>query len=128
MENNIHDDERLFRRLKNIPQYWKKDTNRPTSAIFKDSKGVSVDRCNFRCQEDIINDEERLHKLYGGGASLKGIVSVRKENCDEVLVKYDPVESNDYHSVIYNNEDTIVLTSGQAKKLAKQCIIEKLYD
>lgn len=128
MENNIHDEERLFRRLKDIPQYWKKDTNRPTSALFKDSKGVSVDRCNFRCKEDIIKDEERLHDLYGGGSELKCIVSVKKENCDEVLVKYEPEENNDYHSVIYSNEDNIVLTRGQAKKLANLCNIEKSYN
>lgn len=127
MDNNIHNDERLFRRLKNIPQYWKKETNRPSSALFKDSRGVSVDRCNFRCKEAVIKDEERLHFLNSNGEELKSIVSVEKSECNDLLVEYKPVQDNDYHSVIYRNRDNIMLTRSQSKRLADQCRIEKVY-
>lgn len=37
---------------------------RPSSALFKDSHGVSVDKDMGRNEKDIISDEERLHRFY----------------------------------------------------------------
>lgn len=127
MDNNIHADESLFRRVSNIPQYWKQGSDKPSSALFKDSNGVSVNRCNYRCKDEIINDEERLHKLYLKGAPLKAIISVKKVLCEDMLVQYDPEDNNKHHSLILRNEDTIQLTESQAKRLSRNCNIEKTY-
>ncbi|EKB48520.1 hypothetical protein B879_02861 [Cecembia lonarensis LW9] len=44
LPQNISDEEILFRAIKPFPNWWKVDINRPSSAAFKDSRGVSVDR------------------------------------------------------------------------------------
>lgn len=45
LDDEVKDSERLYSAIKiSIPHVWKKDVNRPSSAAFKDSKGVSVDR------------------------------------------------------------------------------------
>jgi hypothetical protein len=40
----FHQDENLFRAIKSFPNWWDPETNKPTSAAFKHSYGVSVDR------------------------------------------------------------------------------------
>lgn len=55
LDENIQDDEYLYRRVITNPNFWDFDKNRPSSAIFKDSKGVSVDRQHKREDKDIIN-------------------------------------------------------------------------
>lgn len=49
----------IYRRVKSKPIFMK--DGRPSSALFKDSKGVSVDRDGGRGLDEIIMDEERLH-------------------------------------------------------------------
>ena len=60
----------VYRRVKSKPVFMKE--GRPSSALFKDSKGVSVDRDAGRNLNDIIVDEERLHALYNGGMNEVG--------------------------------------------------------
>ena len=40
--------------------FWKEKEDRPSSALFYDSKGVSIDRRNHRTEDDLIKDEERI--------------------------------------------------------------------
>lgn len=113
---------------------------RPSSALFKDSKGVSVDRDAGRRLEDIIVDEERLHALYNAGMSdeeikekgekLKAIVSLTDEQCDavKVCVIPDPIEGeNENHALIQKSETEIQLSKSQARNLAKMATIVKSY-
>lgn len=127
MDNTIHDDEGLFRRMDNNPNYLKPGTNRPSSALFKDSNGVSVNRCNHRCKDDILRDEERLHEFYAKGTPLISIVSVQMQFCNGLLVEYNPLNENEHHSIIRRDRDTIKLTDSQARNLAKNCVVEKSY-
>ena len=65
---------------------------RPSSALFKDSHGVSVDKDMGRNEKDIISDEERLHRFYNqglteeeirqNGEELRAIISLSDESCD----------------------------------------------
>lgn len=108
--------ERLLRALKNIPEYWKADTGRPSSAAFKDSNGVSVDREGERVIEDAVD----TLVAQRGRESVKGVVSVTVNDCKDVeaLLKYAPLTDNQYHSEIHKDQQKTQLTRGQLKKLA----------
>lgn len=108
--------------------FWKEKEDRPSSALFYDSKGVSIDRRNHRTEDDLIKDEERLHDLYSK-EKLKAIISVEKEFCDslDVKVKSTPDENNPYHCILYRNEGKNELTNSQRRKLSKNCEIIKRY-
>ncbi len=136
---NEQDWEKIFRRIKCKPQFMK--NGRPTSALFKDSHGVSVNRDCGREINDIIADEERLHRLYNAnltvrqieehGEGLKAIISLTHEQCDseEVCVIPDPIDGeNAYHALLQKSATEVVLSSGQARRLAKMAVIEKTYD
>lgn len=122
--------ENFFRRVSEKPNFWKKATNRPSSALFKDSKGVSVNKVSGRFLVDVISFEEGMHERYASAIlGLRAIVSVSDENCNEkeILIKEDPLEDNRYHALVIKSESSLQLTDGQAKHLAKVCNIEKLY-
>ena len=53
MNATISKDEFLYRGV--IELNWDYHNNRPTSAVFKDTKGVSVDRDNFRQEIDCVD-------------------------------------------------------------------------
>lgn len=128
----------IYRRVKSKPIFMKND--RPSSALFKDSKGVSVDRDAGRDVEDIISDEERLHTLYISGLSdeeikecgeeLKAIIQLTDLQCDSVgaCVIPDPIHGeNEYHALLQKSETEIQLSKSQAKTLAKLATVIKSY-
>lgn len=129
----------LFRRVRNIPLYLKEDGS-ISSAIYKDSKGVSMDEGAERFVDDIIADEQRLHELYNvnrsdeernGAYRLVAIAGLDKENCKEknVYIESAPIENeNPYHVLLKKNKDEIVLTSSQCKYLSKRTRVVKSYD
>ncbi len=128
----------IYRRVKSKPVFMK--DGRPSSALFKDSKGVSVDRDAGRKIDEIIADEERLHSLYTKGLSdeeireqgeeLKAIIQLTDMQCDSVAacVIPDPIYGeNEYHSLLQKSESEIPLSKSQAKSLAKLATIVKSY-
>ena len=119
-------DERLYRAVnKNLPCMWKE--NRITSAVFKDSKGISVDRQWNRNINDAVN---ALFKAMSSKLSVDNImvVSIAKKDCDDInaICLYRPIRDNIYHSEIHRDKDMTQLTSAQAKNLAKKVTIEKI--
>ena len=92
----------IYRRVKSKPIFIK--DGKPTSAIFKDSHGVSVNKDANRDLSVIIQEEERLHKFYNRnltesdikqkGEELRAIVSLTDEDCDAVgaYLLSDPIE------------------------------------
>lgn len=130
---------KLFRRIRNLPLYIKKDGT-ISSAIYSDSKGVSVDIDDNRNIEDIVSDEERLHILYNGEKievdpegpyKLIAIASTDKINCDEknVYIELAPIEGeNDFHAILKGAENKILLSPGQRKHLVRNTAIIKTYD
>lgn len=125
----------MVRRIRNKPIFFK--DGRPSSALFKDSKGVSVDKDAGRTKEEIIKEEEKLHKFYNSKngiiedeKQLKAIISVEKEVCDnlEVQIIDSPLVENKYHALLQKSETIVELTKGQAKALAKSAEVLKEYN
>jgi hypothetical protein len=56
VNNEVSNNEWLYRMVLNKPNYWKENENRVSSAAFKDSKGVSVDRDGERPESKIIEE------------------------------------------------------------------------
>ena len=136
MENK--DWKAVYRRVKNKPIFMKE--GRPSSALFKDSKGVSVDMDAERDEKQIIEDEEQLHKFYcrkmgedeikEKGEDLRAIIKVSNEVCatEKVCVISDPITGeNENHALIQRSETEIQLTKRQAKGLARGAKIVKEY-
>ena len=128
----------IYRRVKSKPVFMK--DGRPSSALFKDSKGVSVDRDAGRTIDEIIIDEERLHALYNKGMTddeirekgeeLRAIIALTNEQCEfvDVCVIPDPIkDENEFHALIQKSETEIQLSKSQARNLAKMATIIKSY-
>lgn len=130
---------RVFRRIRNLPMYIKEDGT-ISSAIYSDSKGVSVNIDAGRDISDIIEDEERLHFLYNGEKiegdpegpyKLLAIASVDKVYCDQknVCIDLAPIDGeNNFHALLKGSENKILLSPGQRKYLSKNTAIVKSYD
>lgn len=116
------EDEDLFRAIPSNPNCWSSKHDRPSSAAFKDSQGLSVDRDGSRSDEVIIGAmEDRL-------GEERGHVSVYSEFCKndvEALVVPKPEEDNPYHAEIHRSEEKAQLTNGQARKLSRKARIVK---
>lgn len=117
MEGIIASDEHLYRGLHKL---WIEDDNSVSSAAFKDSGGVSVDRDGGReeneCVDRMVN---ALSKIEGvGKMSCRDV-----ESCDAV-VEYNPTNDNEYHSLVKDSADQLVIKSkSKARKLASKCKI-----
>lgn len=121
MDEYFREDERLFRAVRPGPMYWK-DACTVSSAAFKtkEEDGLSTDRDGGRTVEECV---KRLSDNLSGG-----VVSVDCSQCREadVMVKYAPVEYNEFHTLLRRNEENAELTKSQARALAKLCRIDKL--
>ena len=127
----------VIRRVRNKPNFIK--SGGFSSALFKDSKGVSVNKDHRRTEEEIIEDEIRLHNFYNNENTagfysdekkLKAIVSIDKEICEQKNIKVldDPLEENPHHALLQKSENEITLTSSQAKALARNARIIVNFD
>ena len=87
------------------------EKGRPTSALFKQDNGVSVDRDGDRDEKIIIKTfKERFDKRF------KGLVKVKANVCiDNNIAIIPETSSNIYHAEIFENEDKVPL--GQLKAL-----------
>lgn len=119
-EQNIDDNETLFRAVKNRPDYWK--NNKPTSAVFKDSRGVSVER-------DRKREKSVIYKSFEKKFNLKAIVSVVAKTSMNIGVYPVPMltKNNKYHAEIHSSSNRILLSKSQAKSLSTAVSIEKIY-
>ena len=112
----IHDDEVLHRAIKPKPQFWNTKTDSVSSALFKDSKGVSVDRNANRTDEQVKMALMIQFEDLRGEARLKAKLC-RDKSC---RVEDDPIDNNKYHALILG-ENRPELTKGQAKYLSRNC-------
>lgn len=128
----------VYRRVKSKPVFMK--DGHLSSALFKDSKGVSVNRDAGRDRDEIIETEEQLHKLYNAalteeeivekGEGLRAIASLTAMQCElaGVCVVPDPIPGeNENHALIQKSVTEIQLSKKQAKDLAKMATIIKNY-
>ena len=113
LDEEINDDEILYRAIKPFPNWWDSENNRPTSAAFKDSRGVSVDRQGTRNEPEAITAFKKFE--------LKAVVSITAKECRNFDTHpiYKPEPGNEYHSEIHGSLTEIQLTASQAKKLSR---------
>lgn len=102
LDPKIGDKENLFRAGNVNPVFWDDIEKRPSSAVFKDSKGVSVDRDGMRENTKII---ETYFARFGEN-NVKAVFYIRASLCHELqlFLKYDPRDENEYHTLILQSE------------------------
>ena len=118
VNNEVSNNEWLYRLVLNKPNYWKENENRVSSAAFKDSKGVSVDRDGERPESKII--EELNHRFI---EKIGGIVKIQAGFCRNsgAIPLSKPEVDNVYHCIIIGKE-SVELTNSIARQLSKNAI------
>ena len=111
MEETVQRNEMLYRVIKRSQPDTMDNDGHPTSALFKQEDGVSVDRDGERDEQDIIRAfKERFGKRY------KGLVRVGANICiDNNMAVIPETSSNIYHAEIFENLERDPL--GQLKAL-----------
>ncbi|MBD3343048.1 MAG: hypothetical protein GF353_28380 [Candidatus Lokiarchaeota archaeon] len=111
----INDKEKLYRAIH--PIFWKNDLNKPSTAAFKDSKGVSVDRDGGREEKEVIAVFDKKKPNYG-------LASITAKSCREIGTHPipKPLDDNIYHAEIHDSEDKIRISMSKLKK-----IIDSIY-
>ena len=110
----INDAEKLYRAVPKKPHMWKSQEDRPSSALFKDSKGVSVDRDGGRSIDDICQAFERR-------IEMKALVCLSAGECRK-LQTYPVAKAerdNPFHAEIHDSQNRVQLPSKKARDLAK---------
>ena len=95
-----------------MPLFWK-ENGEISSAVFKDKKGLSVERAGHRDENEVLTDM----RLYFYGAIIS-LVTGDCLACGAVL-KYLPTKRSKYHSEIHGSEERKILSQSQCKYLAK---------
>lgn len=119
MDEKFKDNEFLLRAVwppNRRPDFWV--NGRLSSAAFKDSAGLSVNRTGDLSLEEVVNFTS---KRFRGR-----IVSVTTIDCNFVhaCLRYKPSKENELHSEIHGSETEIVLSDEQALILARRATIE----
>jgi len=120
LDPEINDSERLYKAIKkSIPGQWNEKLDQPTSAAFKDSQGVSVDRDGGRSDGKIIHS-------FKESFDLRAVISVTAQQCwdqgTHPIAK--PLSDNPYHAEIHRSPEKIMLTAGQAKRLSRLALTD----
>ena len=119
MDNTFKSDERLYRAVyppEMVSMFWKRDGSL-SSAAFADPKGLSVDRGNYRRDEDVVSD---MSKRFTGN-----IIRLYVKNCTDIgaSVKYLPSIKNKYHSEIHGSDTNALLSKQQRLFLSHKAVI-----
>lgn len=114
MDDNFESEEKLYRAVfppEKREMFWKSN-GQLSSAAFYDPKGLSVDRGNYRSDDEVVNDMSR--RFVGRIIA----VSVGQCRCVDAKVKYKPT-SNIFHTEIHGSDESLVLDKIQRKHLAR---------
>ena len=114
MDNSFKNTEKLYRAVyppEVADIFWKRDGS-ISSAAFADPSGLSVDRGNYRSDEEVVTE---MRKKFAGH-----IISLYVKNCTDIkaVVQYKPSRSNKYHSEIHGSESSALLSKSQRRYLA----------
>lgn len=110
LDSEISDDEFLYRGV--IEQNWDFENDRPSSATFKDSNGVSVDRDGSRSLESCIQ-ALKASKAFFAICRVKAS-AVRNNGA---VIKYLPEPDNIYHSEIHDSHVRVQMRGSKPKKI-----------
>ncbi|WP_308539566.1 hypothetical protein [uncultured Ruminococcus sp.] len=118
MSKKLSEGECLFRKVPDNPIMLKADGT-ISSAVFKDSKGCSVDRKAGR-DNSVIYDIF-FQRFYNSSKSIIAVSDVTVGVCyeKEIIVIEKPTEENEFHCEIHGSIDKAQLTSSQARHLAR---------
>lgn len=119
----VLDEEQLFRALKkNIPNYWKKEFSEITSAVFKDSNGVSVDRDGERSLDEIKQSFRSRFPSADFACTIEVTVGMCRDLQCDVIASAE--EDNPHHALIYKDAvKRTKLSRKQARRLAKLAVL-----
>lgn len=110
LPDRIRNEEILYRAIN--PIQWNTIDNKLTSAVFKDTNGVSVDRMGDRTEGDII-------RVYNRRFSRKwGLLNISAANCR--IIGTEPTAKpkfNPFHALILNNTGSKNIPKPKAKRL-----------
>jgi hypothetical protein len=76
MKETIGREEKLYRKVIRNPDFLKTEQGRPTSELFKDSKGVSVDRDDKTITQSYMN--------RFGSEDIKALIYVEASFCSSL--------------------------------------------
>lgn len=110
LDEKFNPEESLYRGVVKIN--WDYERGRPSSATFKDSNGISVDRGGGRNESDCI--DFLLSKRKWKAISK---VSVRDVLSVNAVVLYKPIPENMFHSEIHDSTTKLTLPQSKSKKL-----------
>lgn len=111
LDEQFNPDESLYRGV--VKANWDYEKARPSSATFKDSNGISVDRDGGRSESECI--ESLL-----ANRRWKAIAKVTVQDVLDVsaIVIYKPVvPKNIFHSEIHDSTSKLALPQSKSKKL-----------
>ena len=117
LSKNIQDNEQLYRAVKRSRPDWLDGDNIPTSAMFKDDNGVSVDRDGKREEPEIF----KFMREVSMPKRVKGIARLPASECREADARVEsaPSEVNPYHANIFLDSSDIRKSNIQALRLAR---------
>ena len=115
LPETISDDEFLYRAIKRSRPDWL-DGGKPTSAMYKDYGGNSVDRDGKRELSQIIDFMRNGHLF----PRVKGIVEIEAAKCLEIgtVVIAAPSDDDVFHANILLNTEDINIQNLRALQLA----------
>lgn len=118
MSKKLPEGECLFRKIPDNPIMFKSDGT-ISSAVFKDSKGCSVDKKADRDSNEIY--DLFFQRFSNTSGSIVAVSDVTVGICyeKEAIVIEKPTDENKFHCEIHGGIDKVQLTSSQAKHLAK---------
>lgn len=117
LSETIEDSEQLYRGIKNDEIHWNEKQQRLTSAVFKSSHGLSVDRCGRRGDEALLS--VFASRMLGYGLAALLTLECRNSNTNPIA---KPIDNNQFHAEIHG-QGKIELTKGQSRALSKSARI-----
>ena len=123
MDDNFDRNEKLYRAVyppEVVDMFWKRDGS-VSSAAFADARGLSVDRGDYRNDDDVVRD---MNSRFRGS-----IIRVYAKNCMDTgaVLRYLPTRKNIYHTEIHGSEQNPLLSRSQRRFLACRAVIVNQY-
>jgi len=117
-EELIGDAEKLYRGVIRNPNFWIEADNFPSTAIFKDSKGVSVDRDGGRDDCAIVKNMCLIK-------DFRALAMVTAKQCRDSETHPIPkkIPKNPFHAEIHDSPDKVKITANGKLRRLMQCVI-----